>query len=191
MIDDISTRYNVDPKRIFIVGHSNGAFMSHRLACDLSDRIAAIASLAGAAWNDASKCNPSSQVSVLDVHGDADTVINYGGGAVPADLIARDPPETQPPYPSEAETMAHVGTPKIDVPAILTPNVLTSPYDPMPRPRPWEPTGRDGVRVRMPAARPASMSSSGRFTVGRTFPASRLRRGHESIYAFLKAHPKP
>ena len=38
MIDDISTRFNVDPKRIFIVGHSNGAFMSHRLARPVGPR---------------------------------------------------------------------------------------------------------------------------------------------------------
>jgi len=107
MIDDISSKYTVDPKRIFVVGHSNGAFMSHRLACDLSNRIAAIAALAGAVWNDGAKCNPTSAVSVLDVHGDADTVVNYGGGSVAAALVAPGAPSgTQPPYPSEAQTMA-------------------------------------------------------------------------------------
>ena len=107
MIDDISSKYTVDPKRIFVVGHSNGAFMSHRLACELSERIAAIATLAGAVWNDAAKCNPTSAVSVLDVHGDADAVIDYDGGAVTAGLIAPGvPSKTQPSYPSEAQTMA-------------------------------------------------------------------------------------
>jgi polyhydroxybutyrate depolymerase len=106
MIDDISSKYTVDPKRIFVVGHSNGAFMSHRLACDLSNRIAAIVALAGAVWNDASKCNPTSPVSVLDVHGDADLVVSYGGGAVAANLVAPGASATQPPYPSEAQTMA-------------------------------------------------------------------------------------
>ena len=62
--------------------------MSHRLACDLSNRIAAIATLAGAVWKDASKCSPTDHVSVLDAHGDADPVVSYDGGAVPAGLIA-------------------------------------------------------------------------------------------------------
>jgi polyhydroxybutyrate depolymerase len=107
IIDDVSAKFNVDPKRIFVVGHSNGAFMSHRLACDLSSRIAAIASLAGAVWNDPAKCNPTDHVSVLDVHGNADLVVSYDGGAVAANLVSPGvPSRTQPPYPSEAKTTA-------------------------------------------------------------------------------------
>ena len=107
MIDDISSKYTVDPKRIFVVGHSNGAFMSHRLACDLSGRVAAIAALAGAVWNDGRSATRPVAVSVLDVHGDADAVIAYGGGAVAAGLVAPGvPSKTQPSYPSEAQTMA-------------------------------------------------------------------------------------
>jgi polyhydroxybutyrate depolymerase len=57
--------------------------------------------------NDGAKCNPTSAVSVLDVHGDADVVVSYGGGAVAAGLVAPGvPSKTQPPYPSEAQTMA-------------------------------------------------------------------------------------
>src|SRR5262245_47224615 len=48
VIDRLSAIYNVDPLRIFVVGHSNGAFMAHRLACDHADRIAAVVSLEGA-----------------------------------------------------------------------------------------------------------------------------------------------
>jgi len=97
IIDDVSTKYNVDPKRIFVIGHSNGAFMSHRLACDVSDRVAAIASLAGAVWNDPSKCNPTSKISVLDIHGDADTTINYDGGIAAPGFAS---------YPGESQTMS-------------------------------------------------------------------------------------
>ena len=45
IIDDMSGKFNVDPKRVFIVGHSNGGFMAHRLACELSDKVAGIVSL--------------------------------------------------------------------------------------------------------------------------------------------------
>jgi polyhydroxybutyrate depolymerase len=79
IIDDVQRSYNVDAKRIYAMGHSNGGFMSHRLACD-APRIAAIVSLAGAVWNDPSKCRPAGPVSILEVHGDADLVINYNGG---------------------------------------------------------------------------------------------------------------
>jgi polyhydroxybutyrate depolymerase len=107
IIDDVSSKYTVDAKRVYVVGHSNGAFMAHRLACDLSERVAAIAALAGAVWSDGGKCRPNSPVSVLDVHGDSDTVISYDSSAIPANLVAPGvPSKTQPPYPSEVITMA-------------------------------------------------------------------------------------
>jgi polyhydroxybutyrate depolymerase len=80
VIDDMAAKYNVDPKRIYVVGHSNGGFMSYRMACDRADRVAAIVSLAGTSWNDPARCAPSEPVSILHVHGDADDVIFIGGG---------------------------------------------------------------------------------------------------------------
>jgi polyhydroxybutyrate depolymerase len=83
MIDEIAARYPVDPARVFLVGHSNGAFMAHRYACDRATRVAAIVTLAGMTWKDQSRCGAGSPVSVLHVHGRNDTTINYGGGATP------------------------------------------------------------------------------------------------------------
>ena len=48
IIDQLAFQYRIDPKRIWVVGHSNGGFMAHRLACDRADKIAGIVSLAGA-----------------------------------------------------------------------------------------------------------------------------------------------
>jgi len=79
IIDDASLKEHVDPDRIYIIGHSNGAFLAHRYACERSDRIAAIVALAGVPWSDASKCQ-GKDVSVLQIHGDADPIIAYGGG---------------------------------------------------------------------------------------------------------------
>jgi polyhydroxybutyrate depolymerase len=81
IVADIEARYDVDRKRIFVVGHSNGAFMSHRLACDRTSTVAAILSLAGAQWEDVTKCSPSGTVSVAEVHGNADMTIAYDGGS--------------------------------------------------------------------------------------------------------------
>jgi pimeloyl-ACP methyl ester carboxylesterase len=47
LIKMISTQYTVDPRRVYLVGHSNGAFMSFRMACDHADIITAIAALNG------------------------------------------------------------------------------------------------------------------------------------------------
>jgi polyhydroxybutyrate depolymerase len=80
VIDDATQRLGTDPARVYIVGHSNGGFMALRLACDLADKITAVISLAGAGYLDASRCVPSRPVSILQVHGDADTTIPIGGG---------------------------------------------------------------------------------------------------------------
>ncbi len=93
VIDQIEQAYHVDAKRVFFVGHSNGGFMSHRMACDHADKIAAIATLAGSTWKDQSKCNPSAPMNVLVVHGTLDPVILYGGG----NLFGND-------YPGAVET---------------------------------------------------------------------------------------
>jgi polyhydroxybutyrate depolymerase len=81
IVADVQSKYNVDPKRIFVVGHSNGGFMSHRLACDRTSTVAAIFSLAGAQWYDLGRCTPSGTVSVAEIHGNADETIFYDGGA--------------------------------------------------------------------------------------------------------------
>ncbi len=80
VVEQIQAAYAVDPKRIFFVGHSNGGFMSHRMACDHADKVAAIVSLAGAMQADVTKCKPSEPVSVLEIHGNADETVSYDGG---------------------------------------------------------------------------------------------------------------
>lgn len=82
LIDEARSIYNIDAKRVFLVGHSNGAFMAYRMACDHADTIAAAVSLAGAMYSDVSKCNPSGPVSILQIHGSDDQTVLYDGGSV-------------------------------------------------------------------------------------------------------------
>jgi polyhydroxybutyrate depolymerase len=98
ILDDVEARYAVDPKRIFLFGHSNGGFMVHRLACELSGRIAGVVSLAGMNWKDPSRCHAQSRVAVLQIHGNADQVIHYDGGRVTAPWMGE--------YPSAHDTVA-------------------------------------------------------------------------------------
>jgi polyhydroxybutyrate depolymerase len=82
ILNDMESKYSIDPKRIYFVGHSNGGFMSYRMACKHSDRIAAIASLAGATFLNSSDCAAKTPVSVLQIHGTSDATILYNGGAI-------------------------------------------------------------------------------------------------------------
>ena len=82
ILDDMESKYSIDRQRIYFVGHSNGGFMSYRMACKHSDRIAAIASLAGATFLNSSDCAAKNPVSVLQIHGTSDATILYNGGAI-------------------------------------------------------------------------------------------------------------
>lgn len=84
MIDGISAQYHIDPKRIYVAGMSNGAKMAYRLACKLSDHIAAIASVAGSM--EEPDCAPDDSVSVIAFHGTADDHVLYEGGTPKASV---------------------------------------------------------------------------------------------------------
>lgn len=81
LVAEMKSRFAVDPARVYATGHSNGGFMSHRLACDAADDFAAIASLAGSTTLDPTDCVPAQPVAVLEMHGDSDPDVPYGGVA--------------------------------------------------------------------------------------------------------------
>lgn len=81
LIDTLHVRYNIDLNRVYATGFSNGGFMSYRLACELSDRIAAIAPVSGTMTEGSyNSCQPGRKVPVLHIHGTSDLVVNYNGG---------------------------------------------------------------------------------------------------------------
>ena len=81
VIDDVCARATIDSARIYVVGMSNGAVMAGRLACILSERIAAVAQIAGTAGvASAATYRPSRPVAVLNIHGTADKFAPYVGG---------------------------------------------------------------------------------------------------------------
>jgi polyhydroxybutyrate depolymerase len=81
IINKMKDEYNVDSSRVYLVGHSNGGFMSYQMAYLHSDDIAAIASLAGASHNE-DRDAPGNPVHVLQIHGTNDTTIVYDGGDI-------------------------------------------------------------------------------------------------------------
>lgn len=75
LLDDLGTAVKVDEKRIYACGMSNGGMMCYRLAAELSDRIAAIAPVAGTIAIDESK--PKRPVPVIHFHGSKDTIVPF------------------------------------------------------------------------------------------------------------------
>lgn len=82
LIDEAKATMPIDAGRIYLFGHSNGGFMSYRMACQASDAITAFVSLAGAdSYADADCPATTTPVSGLQVHGTADDTIAYEGAS--------------------------------------------------------------------------------------------------------------
>lgn len=80
IIDTLYQLYNIDLTRVYACGMSNGGYQSYRLACDLENRIAAIASVTGTISSlTALNCALSRKVPVLQIHGTADPLVEYEG----------------------------------------------------------------------------------------------------------------
>lgn len=80
LIDSLASEYNIDLDRVYSTGMSNGGFMSYTLACELSNRIAAIASVTGTMnFNQTVTCNPQHPMPVMEIHGTADPTVPYNG----------------------------------------------------------------------------------------------------------------
>lgn len=80
LIDSLNADYNIDLNRVYSTGMSNGGFMSYHLACRLSSRIAAIASVTGAMIDPTFlSCNPEHPTPAMQIHGTADPTVPYNG----------------------------------------------------------------------------------------------------------------
>ena len=173
IMDDVAARYSVDPARVYMVGHSNGGFMSHRMACDRADRVAAIVSLAGATWADPEQCQPSEPVAILQVHGNSDATILYGGGEITGNA-----------YPAAADTVATWGAlngctgeleaskTRLDLDGSIA---------------------DDETRVDRTAGCPSASAEVELWTIelGSHVPSLSLPTWPETFVEFLLAHPKP
>lgn len=69
----------VDSTRIIVVGHSNGAFMAQKLACDASDLISGVVSFSGEGYLDKNKCKPQMPIHLIQINDKKDNRIKYDG----------------------------------------------------------------------------------------------------------------
>ncbi|MBI2281187.1 MAG: T9SS type A sorting domain-containing protein [Bacteroidetes bacterium] len=82
LIDTMLSNYSINPCRVYSIGMSNGGFMSHRLACELENKIAAIAGITGMlADSVAFYCQTTRAVPIMQIQGNADPVVNFNGSA--------------------------------------------------------------------------------------------------------------
>lgn len=80
IIDSLVLDYNIDTNRIYSIGMSMGGFMTYRLACELGERIAAIASVGGPLTEEVfALCDNAPLTPLMHIHGSADSTIPFAG----------------------------------------------------------------------------------------------------------------
>ena len=94
MLEALASMACIDRSRVYATGFSNGGFLAHRLACEASDIIAAIAPVAGVIGVPMDACDPPRAVPVMHFHGTFDTIVPYTGSALNG-------------FPSVEDTIAH------------------------------------------------------------------------------------
>jgi polyhydroxybutyrate depolymerase len=83
LIAHLQSSLSIDPKAVYAAGISNGGFFSNRLACDLTDKISAIASVAATMPETLiPACKPNRPISVMYIHGKNDPIVHIEGGPV-------------------------------------------------------------------------------------------------------------
>ena len=87
VIDDVSKKASIDPRRIYVAGFSNGGMLTHRIAIALGDRIAATAVVSGALFGN--ETAPRNPVPILIMHGEQDPVVGFNGGMSPTGFVAK------------------------------------------------------------------------------------------------------
>ena len=77
LIDNLSSSYNVDSKRVYAIGYSLGSMFTYELACHLNSKITAIASFAGTMPLNMNNCVMNQNVPIMHIHGFNDSIISY------------------------------------------------------------------------------------------------------------------
>ena len=88
-VDMVADMTSVDRDRVSATGLSRGGFMSHYLACRMSDELAAVAPVAGGLLSDvATFCDKRDEIGVLGVHGTSDPIVPFEGEVTPSPYVS-------------------------------------------------------------------------------------------------------
>lgn len=87
LVDVLADDYSINYNRLYSCGMSNGGFMSYKLACEASDKFAAIASVTGSIVpSELEMCDPIRKMPVMQIHGTADPTVAYTGSNIGAPI---------------------------------------------------------------------------------------------------------
>lgn len=183
VIQALQAAHPVDPARVFVTGHSNGAIMALRLACERADLVAAVAVQAGTLEVD--RCQPTRPVSVLDLHGTADRNIPLDGGRGDRSLSQTDFASPRASLATLARLVGCTGGPAPARAEEANPDVTHHPWAGCP----------PGIDVELRTVEGAGHAWMGHPTsllqeavVGQ--PYGKLDAS-ATLWAFLAAHPRP
>lgn len=182
LIGVVEGEYSIDASRVFIAGHSNGGIMAYRLACELSDVIAAVGLQAGSLGVDA--CAPTRPVSLIHIHGTADQNHPINGG-VGTNGISRINFRSAIEGIRTFAAVERVPLTSSDVPDPKNPDVVRTT---------WGPDAR-GTEVQFVSVRGASHAWMGpmpQSRIGARLTGKQYTRlnASETIWEFLAAHPR-
>jgi len=79
LISEAKTVTSIDSDKVYLIGHSNGAFMSYRMACEYPELLRGIISISGAFFKDPALCKKPGTLNILQIHGSVDQTIPFEG----------------------------------------------------------------------------------------------------------------
>jgi len=185
LLDDLAKVLKVDEHRVFACGMSMGGIMVYRLASELSDHIAAIASIAGPIGTES--CDPKRAVPILHIHGTEDPAVPFGGGKGPIDTSGADYLSVDYSIRAWVKANGCETTPKIE-------NLPDREEDGTTAIRKTYGGGRDGSEVVL-----IEVTGGGHTWPGREFgpelkvlgKSSKDFSANDLIWEFFQKHPKP
>ncbi len=181
LITKLEGRYHIDTRRVFATGHSNGAILAERLACQLSSKVVAIGVQAGDLF--VNRCSMASPVAALEIHGTQDQNIPLNGGYGPRSL-------TQTNFPPPVKGLKTIAT-QDACPSM--PTSTSDPSNPAVHFLVWQPCTRGTVVewATVPGANHAWMghpaSPGARTLIG---PPDMGFDSSAAVWSFVSAHPR-
>lgn len=179
LVDRVQRDFGTDADRVFVTGLSNGGMMVYRLACEASDRVAAIAPVAATLTFDG--CAPAHPVSLLHIHGLADGNVPFDGG-YPTTSFQRNPPSYLPVRDGVQRFATAAGCPAPSEPETTTSSPVATER--------W-PGCAPGVDVELVTIADGGHSWPGGHRLARVLdPPSDALDATASIWRFFAAHPR-